>query len=510
MTEIPKRTPWQEIVFFTILALVLAFRFIVLQRFTFVLMDSDQTIMWSAAIDFSRGIFHEPRFYGQEYSTMLEALFAVPLIWCGIPVYYAVPVITMLMSMTPFLLIAFIARSRGQFAISCLVLLFPMLMPMEYNFINSMPRGFIPGIFVASFGALAFFHPRNPKGWVVAGFLAVFGYTVNPNSALLSLPILVYLGIQNFPVRKFYLLSGAGIAAGLVIHLLVAAFYLLHPNHIIHPAIKFMMTMNQFTDFAGNMNKVFGYVTPVFWNLGGILPVLFLLFGIGLFAVKKVPEGWVMIFSLVLILVSLSVKQVAMASESIFYSYSRMYLAVPVILALFLPFLPLSFPKQATFLLILAAGLFFSRINTTNRTVDERVWNNKVQHVVSFTTDKTFFYKCNQIRNYSRVGNISLVIEVQDFFYDFITYGCAACDRQFPETLRPDYERRTWRLEEERTKIHPNILIVDFGYKLPLGFDKLDKLHIRHFSLQGFYFIRGNTLPTLELMKLLNIPVRAF
>ncbi len=63
--------------------LLLLHRWNVLHEFGFQYPDSDQAIMWQGAVDFAQGIFHEPRFYGQDYNTMIESLFAVPpaMVW---------------------------------------------------------------------------------------------------------------------------------------------------------------------------------------------------------------------------------------------------------------------------------------------------------------------------------------------------------------------------------------------------------------------------------------------
>ena len=70
-----------ELVAFIIVSIiVLAYRAWLLHIFGFVYTDSDQTIMWIGAKHYSQGLFYEPRFYGQAYNTMLEALLAVPFV----------------------------------------------------------------------------------------------------------------------------------------------------------------------------------------------------------------------------------------------------------------------------------------------------------------------------------------------------------------------------------------------------------------------------------------------
>jgi hypothetical protein len=50
--------------------------------------------MWIGAADYAKGLFYEPRFYGQDYNTFLESLFALPYLYAGLPAYKALPMAT--------------------------------------------------------------------------------------------------------------------------------------------------------------------------------------------------------------------------------------------------------------------------------------------------------------------------------------------------------------------------------------------------------------------------------
>jgi hypothetical protein len=63
--------------------------------------------MWLGAKDYSNGIFHEPRFYGQDYNTMLESLFSVPFLLLGFKVQLVLPLITSILTLFPFIIISF-------------------------------------------------------------------------------------------------------------------------------------------------------------------------------------------------------------------------------------------------------------------------------------------------------------------------------------------------------------------------------------------------------------------
>src|SRR5687767_13455783 len=94
------------LLFYFLFLLVITERMIVLLKFGFVYTDSDQTIQWLGLKEYSQGIFHEPRFYGQAYNSMLEALFAVPFYKMGVPAHIILPIITSLLALLPYFIIA--------------------------------------------------------------------------------------------------------------------------------------------------------------------------------------------------------------------------------------------------------------------------------------------------------------------------------------------------------------------------------------------------------------------
>jgi hypothetical protein len=103
--------------------------------------------MWQGVMDYSAGIFHEPRFYGQSYNLMLESLFAVPLYKLGIPIYKALPIITSFFTIFPYLLITFLTFRKKSTTAGLIILSIPLLLLNEYALITCLSRGFVTGIF---------------------------------------------------------------------------------------------------------------------------------------------------------------------------------------------------------------------------------------------------------------------------------------------------------------------------------------------------------------------------
>ena len=92
--------------FYVLSAFVLVEKMLVYFFFSIQYTDSDQTLLWQVATDLSNGVFHGPCFYGQSYGPNIEPLLAVPFMKIGFPVYAALPLVTRILSTTPFFLLA--------------------------------------------------------------------------------------------------------------------------------------------------------------------------------------------------------------------------------------------------------------------------------------------------------------------------------------------------------------------------------------------------------------------
>ena len=95
----------------TILGFLIFDRMRLFQEFLTKFIDEDQGIEWYAAREFLRGHFHEPCFFGQSYNSNVEGWLAAPFVAAGMSYSYAVPLVTVLLSVLPFVLT--VSGSRG-------------------------------------------------------------------------------------------------------------------------------------------------------------------------------------------------------------------------------------------------------------------------------------------------------------------------------------------------------------------------------------------------------------
>jgi len=491
------------------LVLLVILRIDVLKLFAFQYVDSDQSIMWNAAVDFSKGIFHEPLFYGQAYNSMAEAFFAVPLLWSKIEACKALPLITSIFTLLPFVLVSVICIYKNLKPQAILILAFPLFLPLEYDFITSLPRGFIPGIFFASLGCVAIYFSKNKFVYFIAGLFMVLGYSLNPNSLLLTLTCLLFLFLDNYNNQTFYLYFGSGLFPGLIINYLMNHYYVSHPEHNFYGAPAIDFSFDKFISAYSNLDKHLNFITPLFWKSGWlILPIIFLISFL-IYISKNKKQGVALAFSLILIMMSFGANKIYDGTNSVFFSYSRMFLAIPLLIAYFVPFIQIKRNSFSILFFLVSICFFIFKQSNLEASIKKNLGPDK-ENVIMVTDIRNVKSECQRIGELSKKYHIDLIVVVNYGFYDFLDFGCTTCIDSFPKTIRPCCESRVWRLQEDKDKVYSNVFIMDEYQQMKDQLPNLSSKSINFLNLNGNYIITNNTLTTLELLKLLNIPLRSF
>lgn len=478
------------------------YRVWILVQFGFQYTDSDQTIMWLGTVNYSQGLFHEPRFYGQNYNTMLESLLAVPLYKAGTPLYVALPVITTILTLLPYYLIAFFTYLKKSKITGFVVLCLPAFLPVEYDFLTSLSRGFVTGIAVFSVALIYAFRKQNRTAFFIYGLISVLSYSVNANSVLISCPFLFYFFLLHYKNKLFYLFTSAGFAVGSIIHFTISLFYIYNPGCSLHGTELSFSAENYTTGVCNNVQYL-GFVSPFIHSYDFF--ILFLFAGLAAFLWYKGERKLAITAFLVpfIILATFFVSKVHEGSHSVFFSSARMFLALPVLLAFFISFTGI---KSKMFSAIfIAAAMYFLTVKVIN-TGPSVIDTMSKDHIIAVEKTDVIQNECKEIFDMALANDIDLIVISNHWYYDFYNYGCPACINDFPKTIRPSYERRTWRLQEDENAIYKNILIIDTDRNLDEEYDFIEKWNPK----QGFYIIRNNTKPTMQLLNEINIQVRDF
>lgn len=467
--------------------------------------DSDQPLMWLGAIDFSNGEFHAPRFYGQKYNTFLEGLLAVPFIKLGMPVYYAVPLITYLLAFTPFLFSAWFLYRKNKKPQALLVLITLLCLPSGYDIMVSIPRGFVTGIFFTTPFILSLHDPKRLSYIALNSFCAYLGYLVNPNSLLVSLPVLFYIFLHNYRSRSYYFYTIGSLLPGLVLDYAVNRFYKLHPDYVLHD-FKNEFSFDLFKDALTHLNERFVHISFFVHGHAFILILVLLITGLLLYRGNKKAFYSFLLF-LAFILVSFFSSKIANGITWVFYSFSRMYLGIPIVLFLFLSLLEWS--ERTAFIIALLPLLYVPvKESVLKKTIEKESDPKKwlLIHLNSLETTQELLRNYKAICGKNKVSDLVVIGEV--FCKEELAYCGPALDPDYPSTFLSNGERRAWRIAEEEQRKPERFVIFSDDYNFHThGFDSLYHFKISIIDGYGCYLIEENTRSIPDFLEAVHFPV---
>ena len=448
--------------FYVLSAMVLVEKMLVFFFFSSQYTDSDQTLLWQVTSDLSNGIFHGPCFYGQSYGPNIEPLLAVPFMKLGMPVYAALPLVTILLSTTPFFLLAIYFKRKTNTQTALIPLLVCLLLPLEYSLLTAIPRGFVGGIFFVSLGLFCWKYFRNNLSLVFAGLFIGWGLYGNLNSALLLPLIIPSIHWNKKFILRAVLFFGLGFIIGLLPFYFNALFSTEHLELLIHVAPSVKLSWASFVETICRFNNYFDQVSPLFWRFGFVSVLLLPAAIILLWKKNKRLEAWTITFVLLAILGSLFMEKTKESGYSLFFSGGRFFLAMPfvfIFLSLYLySFLSsknkLKFNRIALTLAFISFGikLFCFSPLLENAIDKEKAW---YVHVVRIDDLKK---QCSEMKAFGE--NPALLIAVTgDTPEQPVTYGCQCLQADFPSTYIPHYERRRWLISEYNKTVFPTILL---------------------------------------------------
>lgn len=197
--------------------------------------DDDQALMWYGTVLASNGGIKEPHFLGQKYGSMIESIVAVPLYDIGIPLEWALPIVSFLLWFFPFVLLAMLCRKKAP-VISFCILLSSLLYHWDYDILTNIPRAFIGGFPFAFLGLVLIVNQcKTSKPWeLFFGIILMgIGYLYTVTSITVSALAVLYLLMYRRQWCKndwWALLSGTVIVLG-VLYYCNHLFYKINPDY---------------------------------------------------------------------------------------------------------------------------------------------------------------------------------------------------------------------------------------------------------------------------------------
>jgi len=506
--EIPKR---HKIVFFSLLFLLLLSKTLTLLQFSTVYTSNDDVIFWQGTRDYASGIFHEPYFYGQNYNFMLESLVAIPFTWIGLPMHWAVPLSTTLLATFPFVWIALVLFRRGFSTGAYIFLAIPVLLSIEYDILTSISRGFIGGIFFAGFLVYPLVEPKRIRSFIIFGLAASFGFIVNPNAVLFSVPVGFFLLFNNYRNYRFYLLAGLATLPALIILYWSKSFYIDNPEYQVHGMWELLFKWKWIGEAFNYLDLFFTGLTPIIWPGNWlILPVLLVLSFV-LFRRNK-QQGIVVFLALVFIILTFGINKIHDGKDWIFYSSARMFLAVPLILGLALHWIFSGTSKRIdkyAYIVVIGVGLTLIAKQLYFPTKLKELEPEKEINIIHISTIDALEEDCGLISSMLNQHKVDLVVFIphwnhSDAHMQLLNYGCSFTDARLNASVISLYERRTWQYNFAVKRKHQNVLL--YGYELANRPEARENKNVFVLHQEpDILLIKHNSLPLKELMTKFNI-----
>lgn len=440
-----------------------------LVHFGFRYIGSDEGIFWQAVNDYAHGRFHEPFYYGQDYTVMTEAFAAVPLFWAGIPMNIALPLVTALLSLLPFWSMGWWLHRRGRGVAAVLVALLPVLLPVEYGILVSQPRGFVGGCAVLAFWPWCLSIQRPFVRGAAAGAVLALAMFLNPNALLFAAPAGLLFAWDNRRTLRVWLGGMMGVLPVAALWYGARSFMQAHPERIKHTIGDWMLVFNKagISEAFGQLNKHFAWLMPLWWSQGGLVLLLLVLVLVGLLFRRQ----WMWAISLALVL-ALIVRSFGYAKvhDGVlhpFFAWSRMFLAVPVVLAWWgAQALPArrTVSTQRIPALLIAVGILIGlfKFTRTPAVVDHLL---ATQHETPVQARPVTEIRaaCAVIAQAAKDNAVDAVVMLKapDDFTSYVRcYTCELFEPSMPPTIGLDFDRRAWRRELLEHPAHWPVLVV--------------------------------------------------
>jgi hypothetical protein len=462
--------------------------------------DSDQPLIWLAASDYSKGLFFEPRFYGQDYNTNMEGLFAVPLIWAGVPVYIAVPMVTHFIFLFPYLFTAFWFFFNKHKFHALLVLAVLLCMPTPFDILTSLPRGFVTGLFFCSFFILSINNPLHRGYLILNTLMAIVGYFVNPNSVVASIPVLFYLFLHNYRDKKYYIATACCLLLVIPLYLLLDKFYDDHPEYIVY-GLFYHFSWDHFVKNLANLHVGMVHISFFTDKLPFALPLCLLVLTIMLYRYNR-RAFWSILICYAIVIASCASGKTGDGTDWAFYSASRMYLALPILFFLFFFHLPI---HRIVISVIISVTLLFSIYKFVNyRSNLEAQLKDDLWVGVHLNPMKGLLHAMEHYKNQCEMAGVNdLIISNAFWLSSYLAYGAPAIFPDYPSTQETNSERRYKVREAGKTKYVKRFMFLASKYNIH------EIVKTRDFELQvvdgyGLYIVNNNRLSMNEFGKLMR------
>lgn len=475
--------------------------------------SDDLTVVWLAAQDYAQGVFHEPFFYGQNYGVMLEALLAAPFVALGADPAVAVPIVIAFLAMVPFWSFAVFHFRQRVFGAAMLFAALPLLLPAEHGIQYTNLNG------LAVLACYPWIHGMR-RSWprpVLLGALLCAAVAVNMNTLVAVAGFGTLFFLQEGRRSRNVLLAVCGALPVLVMWWVAMRSYTPEADRMVNTLYDWRFTFHPelIPESLAQLDAHFAWLCPLWWPNGQVVLWALIAVAVVLFRTEQVAMGWALVAALSVVLLSFAFPKVHDGTGSVFFPLSRMYLAVPLILAWAVAHLRIEGRVRSPLIIGLCiAAVIGSTLRTMSapRIVEQALADQeglpiRVRPVAWLRTE------CRTIQAVARATEAEAVVVLREpdvYYAQFVSIGCPVCEPTLPPTYMPERERRSWRIDAEAMARRGKILIVNGNSAIweaaYNGTFHVQRLREREPSL---HLITGAGLPVDTLLQRIGqLPVR--
>ena len=469
MNAAAHRTPrWHRAVFWCVLGCSVIDRLLVLIQFGFQYTGSDDVIFWNVASDMAKGIFREPFLYGQNYNPALESLLGVPLLWAGVPLHVAMPLITSLLALVPFLSFGLWLLRQGRPSQAALLVAIPVLLPVEWGLMTTITRGFVTGIGVLALLPWVQGIRSGAARDLFTGLLLYAALLTNPNALLFVVPFALVMVLTHASPLRRLVRYALGAAPMLLLHLLALRFYASESDRIVHRMDDWRMGFHPgelIPEGLAQLDRHFAWTSPLLWPTASIALAMLALAVVILAKQKQVRLALSVASAFVIIIVALGFPKIHDGSDHVLFAYSRMFLAMPLLVgwSFILPTWSAREVRAVAIALVVLAPAFM----LGKALIQERVVATQLAHQDAAPVREVAYVQFEQLAlalgaaAQEAGADLLIGLDLTDSHtHGLLCYGAPATYPTFPPTLYAGPDRRLWRRRAEADAVHATVLVL--------------------------------------------------
>lgn len=452
-----------QLVFLCVLVLSILDRSFLL-RITSGFASDDLTVIWLAAKDYSRSIFHEPFFYGQNYGVMLEAFLVAPFVAFGADPIIAVPIMIVFIAIIPFWSFAFYHFIQKEYVPAVTFLAIPMLLPPEHGLQYTNLNGLAV---LALYPWLSVIRSANLRSFLT-GLVLCMAAAINLNALVACAAFGTWFLYSNITNYRRLIWAVLGASPVIIAFWAAIRFYDEQPEAIMNSIFgwNFVFHPELILEAIMHLDDHFAWLCPYFWQNGHLVLWMILFVGIVLFRTDHKSTAIGLFVSLLVTILALGLAITYDGTDSIFFPLSRMFLAIPLVLGWGLSELRLSIDRQAKALIYLGVtvvlGFAVRTITAPAKHSSALADQSKLPLCVWSITKIREQCKILQETAFQRNADAIVLLRDPDHVYaQFMTMGCPVCEENIPPTYMPGGDRRHWRRIEEATLNRRALLVVN-------------------------------------------------